>query len=202
MREQLRALQRGHWDLVQTPDGCRSWQAAHKILIQNEHQDIQALRSQLGQLDVLFITLGSAYTYYHHPSKIWAANCHKIDQRSFKKHLLSPDEIWQDLQEVRSHLQQLNPSLKVIWTLSPVRHLRDGILENSRSKAHCLTALHQHVEASTDGYFPSYEIATEELRDHRHFAADMAHLNPEAVDYIFHRLCQTWGTEALKSRLG
>jgi hypothetical protein len=201
MREQLRALRRGHWDLVETPDGCRSWQAAHKIPIHDEQQDIQELRTQLGRLDLLFITLGSAYTYYHKPSEIWAANCHKIDQRSFTKHLLSPDEIAADLLEIRSHLQSLNPSLKVIWTLSPVRHLRDGIVENARSKAHCLTALHRHIESSSDMYFPSYEIATEELRDHRHFAADMAHLNAEAVDYIFHRLCQAWGTEALMALL-
>jgi len=79
--------------------------------------------------------------------------------------------------------------------------LRDGILENARSKAHCLTALHQHLESSSDPYFPSYEIATEELRDHRHFAADLAHLNTEAVDYIFQRLCNSWGTGALLSRL-
>ena len=201
MREQLRALQRGHWDLVDTPDGLRSWQAAHKIIIQEERQDIERLRSDIASLDLLFITLGSAFTYYHNPSQIWAANCHKIDQRSFTKHLLSPEEIAQDLVEIRSHLHQLNPHLSVVWTLSPVRHLRDGISENARSKAHCLTALHKHLESSSDLYFPSYEIATEELRDHRHFAADLAHLNTEAVDYIFQRLCQSWGTEALNAKL-
>ena len=201
MREQLRALQRGYWDLVETPDGIRSWQAAHKIILQDEHQDIELLRSEIASLDLLFITLGSAFTYYHNPSQIWAANCHKIDQHSFTKHLLSPEEIAQDLKEIRSHLQALNPRLTVVWTLSPVRHLRDGITENARSKAHCLTALHKHLESSSDWYFPSYEIATEELRDHRHFAADLAHLNAEAVDYIFQRLCQSWGTETLLSRL-
>lgn len=201
MREQLRALQRGYWDLVETPDGLRSWQAAHKIPIQDAQQGIEALRSDLAQLNVLFITLGSAYTYYHKPSEIWAANCHKIDQRTFAKHLLSPEEIHSDLSEIRSALHALNPSIRVVWTLSPVRHLRDGIMENTRSKAHCLTALHRHLETSTDSYFPAYEIATEQLRDHRYFAADLAHLNTEAVDFIFDRLCQAWGSDALRKRL-
>jgi len=193
MREQIRALLTDAW----SPCPCESqsciWEAAHKTQALKHGPTTNLIQDQIKELDCLFITLGSAFAYRHLPSNRWVANCHKIPQSQFEKHLFDPQSIAQDLVEIREGLHALNPQLKVVWTLSPVRHLRDGLLENSRSKAQLLSAIHHQVDNSQDRYFPSYEIAVEQLRDHRFFAEDLAHLNPWAIDFIFDRLCETWG---------
>ena len=104
------------------------------------------------------------------------ANCHKIPQKQFLKELLSIDEIRQSLEAIMALVKSMNPKMRCIVTVSPVRHLKDGFEENTRSKAHLVAAVHEVVNFNKDFfYFPAYELLLDELRDYRFFKADMMH---------------------------
>lgn len=136
----------------------------------------------------IFITLGTAWVYRHLESGKIVANCHKILQKSFQKELLSVEQIRQHLESILYQIRRINPEVKVIFTVSPVRHLKDGFVENQRSKAHLIAALHQTISPIEATYFPAYEILMDELRDYRFYAEDLLHPNQTAIDYIWERL--------------
>jgi hypothetical protein len=116
------------------------------------------------------------------------ANCHKVPTDKFAKRLLSADEIFADLQKMRTDAIAFNPGLKIIFTISPVRHLRDGFVENNRSKATLIQAVHQLVEKNDHCfYFPAYELIIDDLRDYRFFAEDMVHPNYAATNYVWEK---------------
>jgi len=140
----------------------------------------------------LVITLGTAWVYHHIETDQLVANCHKIPQKNFIKRILSVAEIIESLQNSMQLLRKLNPEVQIILTLSPVRHLKDGMLENSRSKAQLLTAIHQVVSNSNATYFPSYEIIMDDLRDYRFYTSDMLHPNQTAIDYVWDVFKNSW----------
>lgn len=131
------------------------------------------------------ITLGTSWIYKHLATNQIVANCHKIPQREFSKELLSVDAIKESL----NRIIRLLPQKEIIFTISPVRHIKDGFFENNLSKAHLFTALNQ-VLGSQVHYFPAYEIIMDELRDYRFFAADMLHPNQLAIDYVWERFSE------------
>ncbi len=146
--------------------------------------------------NTVFITLGSAWVYEHLESKKLVGNCHKISQNQFQKRLLGVDEIAKNIEEIAQRIRKINSKCPIVFTISPVRHLRDGIIENTLSKSHLVSALHLFLAQNTTcQYFPSFEIFNEELKDHRFFEADLAHPNNLAIDYIFQRLIETYGNE-------
>ncbi len=137
--------------------------------------------------DWLMITLGSSFVYELSSSRV-VANCHKVPADKFKKRLLSSEAIQSALKKMLDELKEFNPSIKVIFTISPVRHLRDGFIENNRSKANLINAVHELVnEASSLFYFPSYELIIDDLRDYRFFAEDMVHPNYAATNYVWEK---------------
>ncbi len=137
--------------------------------------------------DWLMITLGSSFVYELSSSRV-VANCHKVPADKFKKRLLSTEAIQSALKKMLDELKEFNPSIKVIFTISPVRHLRDGFIENNRSKANLINAVHELVnEASSVFYFPSYELIIDDLRDYRFFAEDMVHPNYAATNYVWEK---------------
>ncbi len=137
--------------------------------------------------DWLMITLGSSFVYELSSSRV-VANCHKVPADKFKKRLLSSEAIQSALKKMLDELKEFNPSIKVIFTISPVRHLRDGFIENNRSKANLINAVHELVnEASSVFYFPSYELIIDDLRDYRFFAEDMVHPNYAATNYVWEK---------------
>lgn len=149
----------------------------------------------LKHADWLLITLGSAFVY-EHPSppgeglgvRSVVANCHKVPIDKFSKRLLSADEIFADLQRMMDEAMHVNPELKIIFTISPVRHLRDGFVENNRSKATLIQAVHQLNEKNNNCfYFPAYELVIDDLRDYRFFAEDMVHPNYAATNYVWEK---------------
>ena len=134
----------------------------------------------------LIITFGSAFIYHHKETKTDIANCHKLPARDFKKYLSNKDELLNNFQDLLNQLIIFNPKLKVIITVSPVRHLADGLAENSISKA----VLRQlcYDTASTNSnvtYYPSFEIMMDDLRDYRFYKEDMIHPSDQAVEYIW-----------------
>jgi hypothetical protein len=124
------------------------------------------------------------------------ANCHKVPQKEFTKELLSINAIRENLQEIIAMIADANPAAQVIFTVSPVRHIKDGFTQNQWSKANLISALHEVLQTPPSGsgvhYFPSYEIMMDELRDYRFYAEDMIHPNQTAIEYIWERFTQAW----------
>ena len=148
--------------------------------------------ARIRQLDFLFLTLGTAYGYQVKPEGEYVNNCHKQPATHFEKSLASVDEIGLALQRALSKLKAVNPKLEVILTVSPVRHLRDGLLENQRSKARLLLAQEQLCASLPFvHYFPAYEIVLDELRDYRFYTRDLLHPNKLAVDIVTSRFAST-----------
>ncbi len=141
--------------------------------------------------DWLLITLGSAFVYELADKQV-VANCHKVPTDKFKKRLLTEVEIYAGLQSMLSEVIAFNPGLNIIFTISPVRHLRDGFVENNRSKATLIQAVHQLVEKNNACfYFPAYELIIDDLRDYRFFAEDMVHPNYAATNYVWEKFIST-----------
>jgi hypothetical protein len=141
---------------------------------------------QLAQLDYLFITWGSAYVYELISNKQVVANCHKVPQQQFSKRLLSVNEIVHAYEKFFAELQELNPNVKVVWSISPVKYLKEGIHENNLSKSVLHLAMHELMQKfPSHYYFPAFEMVQDELRDYRFYATDFAHPNEQAIDYIW-----------------
>lgn len=131
----------------------------------------------------LFISLGTAWVYTFEEKIV--ANCHKIPSTQFQKKLLSIDEIVKAFNILLEKLKANNPKLEIIFTISPVRHLRDGFIENNQSKATLHLAVKKIVAQHTSvHYFPAYELLIDDLRDYRFFDTDMLHPNTLAIKYI------------------
>jgi len=156
----------------------------------------------LKKADFLIITFGTAWVYELVKTGQIVSNCHKIPASEFKRFRLEVSDITNVYVELLEQIWKFNPGLKVIFTVSPIRHWKDGAVENQVSKATLLLAIDQLVSRfgrQKCNYFPSYELMMDELRDYRFYAEDMLHLTPVAVDYIFERFCQVAVTkESLK----
>ncbi|HKL36168.1 MAG TPA: GSCFA domain-containing protein [Salegentibacter sp.] len=167
-----------------------------EVLLKDLNEALENTRKFLKQASHVVITLGTAWSYYHLESLQSVANCHKVPQKYFRKELQSTGEIQRALKLVLENLGQINPKLEVIFTVSPVRHIKDGFVENQRSKSHLISAVHQVCgENDKCHYFPSYELMMDELRDYRFYAEDMLHPSAIAIDYIWNRFKLAWFSE-------
>ena len=140
--------------------------------------------------DFLMITFGTSWVYELKKNGQIVSNCHKIPSAEFKRFRLGVYEITEAYHELLDELWRFNPNLKVVFTVSPIRHWKDGAVENQVSKATLLLAVDRLLNgfgSKNLGYFPSYELMMDELRDYRFYAEDMLHLSPVAIDYIFER---------------
>jgi hypothetical protein len=146
----------------------------------------------------LVITLGSAWLYTlneHAPSGkgVVVANNHKAPSNWFTKRLLQPAELINQLKELIATLKAFNPSLHIVFTISPVRHLREGLVENNRSKAVLIHAVHEVVNLHPNiTYFPAYEYVMDDLRDYRFYSEDLVHPNYAATNYVWDKLVETY----------
>ncbi|TVZ56025.1 GSCFA family protein [Lutibacter sp. Hel_I_33_5] len=165
-------------------------------LLTNLNTKIIATNRYLKEASHLIITLGTSWVYRHIETDTIVANCHKIPQKKFLKELLSVDEITESLDAITTLIKSVNSEAKVIFTVSPVRHLKDGFIENTQSKAHLITAiqwlLSSQAQSRDHSYFPSYEIMMDELRDYRFYAEDMLHPNKTAINYIWQKFSDVW----------
>lgn len=157
----------------------------------NINKQITKAHEQLKKAEWLFITFGSAFVYKHSVTNTIVNNCHKLPQKIFTKELLNINEIVEDYKLLIEELVAFNNKLKVIFTVSPVRYIRDGVIENARSKSRLIEAAHQLVTTHTNAfYFPAYEIVMDDLRDYRFYKADLIHPNEQAINYVFEKLKQ------------
>ena len=148
----------------------------------------------------LLITFGTAWGYeliagadsvYNEQEGI-VANCHKMPATNFQKKLMSVGEEWSRWHSLVLTLKILNPGLNIIFTVSPVRHKKDGLVENNHSKSRLIELVHRLVESTDSHYFPAYEIVIDELRDYRFFKEDRVHPTDEAVRYVWKRFEETY----------
>jgi len=157
----------------------------------NLNTKIREFKTNLETASHLVITLGTAWVYRNKTSGNLVANCHKIPQKEFTKEILSVAHIQENLSRIVEIAHKINSNLKIIFTISPVRHVKDGFVENQQSKAHLITALQGFLqENSNHYYFPSYEIMMDELRDYRFYTADLLHPNEMAITYIWDKFVE------------
>ena len=161
--------------------------------LQKINSRLQAARYFLHETNVMMITLGTAWVFELVENGKIVTNCHKLPASRFTRRRLSVDEIINEFTEVFGLLRNSYPGLKFIFTVSPIRHWKDGAHENTVSKS----TLHLAVDALEKQfdfvhYFPAYEIMMDELRDYRFYASDMLHPSDVAVDYIWQRFGDTY----------
>ena len=148
---------------------------------------------QLRRADVLLITFGTSWVYRHLQSGCVVANCHRFPERDFERFRLSVPEIVGLYERLLGQLERINPGVRVLFTVSPIRHWKDGAHGNQLSKSVLLLAIDELVKRRKRVYyFPSYEIVLDELRDYRFYAEDMLHVSGQAVDYIWSRFRDTF----------
>jgi len=153
------------------------------------NKNVSSAHDFLKQAEWLFITFGSAFVYKLTETNQLVGNCHKIPQKEFTKSLLTVVEIIEDYQTLISGLKKINNKLKIVFTVSPVRYVRDGVVENNLSKARLIEAVHD-IEKQNDNvhYFPAYELVIDDLRDYRFYKTDLVHPNNQAIEYVFEKL--------------
>jgi len=174
----------------------------------NENQFITQIDKQwrttktcLEKTNFLFLTFGTAYCYRFIERDLIVANCHKIPQTQFEKIRLTVDEIVQTYVEIVREIKQISPSVKIIFTVSPVRHLGDGFHENQLSKAILHLAIEQLTDHETTFYFPAYEILMDDLRDYRFYEEDLCHPAANAVRYMEEIFADTFFSKETKEKL-
>ena len=180
--------------------------------LQKINVSVSEAHTYLKKTDHLLITLGSAWLYTltdkaanAQPGSV-AANNHKAPADWFQKRLMSAEETVSVLNEMLDKLLKFNPDLHIIFTISPVRHLREGMIENNRSKAVLIQAVHQLVEKfEATYYFPAYELVIDDLRDYRFYAEDLVHPNYQATQYVWEKFteaCMKDETRELMKEIG
>ncbi|MBK9464730.1 MAG: GSCFA domain-containing protein [Chitinophagaceae bacterium] len=194
-------------DMFQLNEVWNSWQhhsrfsnlsSGEAIRIINESQ--QEAHDFLQQADWLIITLGSSFTYRltqqaataKHAIGDTVANCHRAPANWFTKEMLEVEDIKLMLEDCLKRLKEFNPKLKFIFTVSPVRHIRDGVVENNRSKARLIESVH-YIDAKFESayYFPAYELVIDVLRDYRFYDIDLVHPNYPATEFVLEKFAES-----------
>ncbi|MCD7974172.1 MAG: GSCFA domain-containing protein [Candidatus Azobacteroides sp.] len=156
----------------------------------------------ISETDYLILTFGTSYVYELKSSSQVVSNCHKLPEKLFNRRRLEVEEIVRTYQELIEALLRLNPELKIILSVSPIRHWKDGAHENQLSKSILLLSVDKlRKYFSQVFYFPSYEIVLDELRDYRFYTHDMNHIAAPAIDYIWERFQETFFNKETKSVL-
>jgi len=156
---------------------------------------------QIKNAEWLFITFGSSFIYKRNGQLV--GNCHKLPQKEFVKSMLTSAEIIEDYRSLIQELKKINKNLKIVFTVSPVRYVRDGLVENNHSKARLIEAVHHLVEEYANVfYFPAYELVMDDLRDYRFYKSDLLHPNEQAIEYVFEKLMTATFSEATKLLFG
>ena len=196
-------------DLFEYNELYNSWQHHTKFSDLSAKATLHKINGAIGQAhaflkttNTLVITLGSAWLYSltelapQGPGLV-VANNHKGPSNWFSKSLMDPLELSLQLQNLIKELQSFNSKLHIVFTISPVRHLREGLVENNRSKAALIFAVHDAISKSVQtSYFPAYEYVIDDLRDYRFYAEDLVHPNYAATQYVWEKMIATYFSES------
>lgn len=188
--------------IIERDDLFFSWDASGTLFSYNQEdldlklkQTRKELLSSLLSAKVLFITFGTAWGYSLKENSLTVANCHKVPNTSFEKQLASIDSLEQTWTDTINKLKAFNKDVELVFTVSPVRHTKDGVVENNQSKAILIELVRRLTVNQGVSYFPSYEIMMDELRDYRFYKKDRVHPNEEAVEYIWEKFKGTYLNE-------
>lgn len=170
-------------------------QTLHKI-----NAKIEQGNSFLQETDWVIVTYGTSFIYEFLPKQKLVANCHKIPQKFFGKRLLSHQEITDSIYNTILNLNDIcKDDVQILFTVSPVRHTKDGMVENQLSKSKLITAVHETIQQFENcHYLPVYEILMDDLRDYRFYKEDMIHPNTQAVNYIFEKFGNAYFADETK----
>lgn len=172
-----------------------------EIFIKNIEEHLQEGRNFLQNADILFITFGTSYYYYHLEKEIVVANCHKIPAAAFEKRRCDISQICDSFLPFFEWKKRENPSMRVVFTVSPVRHLADGFHENQLSKSILHLAVEKMCEENENTfYFPSYEIFMDDLRDYRFYDKDLCHPSAQGIEYVDEILMDSFFSEETQKR--
>ena len=161
--------------------------------LQNINQHLELASAALKSASVLFLTFGTAHVFKLNETGNIVSNCHKMPGNLFSQELMQPGDIISIVQSALEKLKQVNPGIKIVLTVSPVRYFAFGAYENSVSKSHLFTAIYALQKNNPDiYYFPAYELVMDDLRDYRFFADDMLHPNQQAISYVWESLANTF----------
>ena len=180
----------GRWRCLEVHSSLSG--ASREQALQLLNGALQAFQQGLGRTTHAVITVGTAYGYTHHRSGSTVANCHKLPAREFSRVLSPVAALEESLQNSLEMLRAFNKEMTILFTVSPVRHVRDGLVANQRSKAHLISAVQALVASGKAGYVPAYELFMDELRDYRYYASDLIHPTEQAVDYAWERFEAAW----------
>ena len=156
------------------------------------NQSIKTSHQFLKDASFAFITLGSAFVFELIEKNTIVANCHKQANHLFRRKILSEATIFKTLLEIIKKVESINPAIEIIFTVSPVRHWRDGAIANQASKSRLISSLYELGQKTKAAYFPSYEIIMDELRDYRFYTEDMLHINSTSENYIWQKLQESY----------
>lgn len=153
------------------------------------NEQLEQAEKFIRKAGLMMVTFGTAYVYRHRTTEQIVGNCHKLPEHTFIRERLSTEEIVNKYTTLIERLTQVNPNVHLLFTVSPIRHLRDGLHANQLSKATLLLAIDRLCQLMPErcSYFPAYEIMMDELRDYRFYADDMMHPTPMAVEHIWKR---------------
>lgn len=161
----------------------------------------ETFANEIRKADVMFVTFGTAFVYELSDGKV-VCNCHKQPDYNFVRRLLKPQEIVESWTECIKTLTEANSKMRIVFTVSPIRHWRDGAHQNQISKSTLHLAINElNSQFPQTAYFPAYEIVMDELRDYRFYAADMVHPSETAVQYIWERFGETFFSEHTKANI-
>lgn len=165
-----------------------------QVTLDRMNQRIELGHKTLRQAQLLTITLGTAIVYRLRSTGQVVANCHKVPQHEFERKMASVPEMAQVIDGMLTALHQFNPNLRIIFTVSPIRHIADGLDVNSLSKASLRVAIQNAIVSHQEycDYFPAYEIMLDDLRDYRFYTSDMVHPSDVAVEYIWQAFQATY----------
>lgn len=162
--------------------------------LQRMNNSIERAHELLKECRMVVVTLGTAVVYRLQSTGEVVSNCHKVPQHEFAREMASVDEMTTAMSKMVEQLHQFNPELRIVFTISPIRHIADGLETNSLSKASLRVAVDNVIKKHSDccEYFPAYEIVMDDLRDYRFFATDMVHPSDVAVEYIWQTFQATY----------
>ena len=173
-------------------------------ILTNIEDSLVLFKKQLLASTHIFLTFGTSFVFEHEAYGI-VNNCHKMPSSIFNRRMLSLNELNTTFKDINKTLKVLAPTANVTYTISPIRHIRDGLIENQKSKSTLIASLAELSKELDWGYFASYEMMIDDLRDYRFYAADMIHPNEQAIQYIWgkftHHFFNT-KTNELNSKIG
>lgn len=159
---------------------------------------LREVREKLLHAEYIFVTFGTAWGYELNDEGRIVANCHKQPSKDFTKELTEISTIVDSWKTLMRYMKTQNPKLKWVFTVSPVRHSKDGLIENNRSKSRLIEACHLLCNNESAYYFPSYEIIIDELRDYRFYKQDFVHPDQQAIDFVWERLSEEMMSETTR----